>query len=674
MFSKILIANRGEIACRAMRSAKKMGIATVAVYSDADKNSLHTRSADESVHIGPAASAESYLSIEKIINACKQTGADAVYPGYGFLSENAEFCAQLEANNISFIGPGKHAIECMGDKITSKKLAIDAGVSTVPGHTDIIKDTEHATSIANSIGYPVMLKASAGGGGKGMRVAYNDDECKEGFERAANEARTSFGDDRIFIEKFIEKPRHIEIQVLADKHGNTLYLNERECSIQRRHQKVIEEAPSPFLDDKTRKAMGEQSCALAKAVDYHSAGTVEFIVDAHRNFYFLEMNTRLQVEHPVTEMITGLDLIEEMIHIAADEKLKHQQSDIGINGWSMEARVYAENPFREFLPSTGRVTRYVEPVDPDHSQSNSKQPAHVRVDSGVFEGGEVSIFYDPMISKLITWGENRDIAIERMQTALDGYQIDGVTTNIPFLSALFSDSNFQKGDFSTHFIEQHYPKGFSRSQPSATEQLHCHATAAISHFLMNERAVMISGTMRAVAPQGTVPLVVIDNGESIRFEVTRTPDNTFKLNNGDKTVVLSTDWQPAQPVFSSVINGQEVILQWKRTSLGYQISNARHVSELLVLSPAAADKYHYMPVRKAVDTSSLLLSPMPGLLVDVMVNEGDTVTAGDSLAVVEAMKMENVLKAERSGTIAKIVATPGSTLDVDQKILEFEIK
>jgi len=398
MFSKILIANRGEIACRAMRSAKKMGIPTVAVYSDADKTALHTQTADEAIHIGAAASAESYLSIDKIIQACKDTGADAVYPGYGFLSENSAFASALEKNNIAFIGPGQHAIESMGDKITSKKIAIDAGVNTVPGHTDIITDSTHAISIANSIGYPVMLKASAGGGGKGMRVAYNDDECKEGFERAGNEAKSSFGDDRIFIEKFIEKPRHIEIQVLADKHGNTIYLNERECSIQRRHQKVIEEAPSPFLDKKTRAAMGEQSCALAKSVDYHSAGTVEFIVDADRNFYFLEMNTRLQVEHPVTEMITGLDLIEEMIRIAAGEKLKVKQADIGINGWSMEARVYAENPFREFLPSTGRVARYVEPP----------VSKHVRIDSGVFEGGEVSIFYDPMISKLITWGENRD--------------------------------------------------------------------------------------------------------------------------------------------------------------------------------------------------------------------------------------------------------------------------
>ncbi len=663
MFSKILIANRGEIACRAMRTAKKMGIATVAVYSDADRTALHTSTADEAVHIGAAASAESYLSIDKIIQACKDTGADAVYPGYGFLSENSAFAKALNDNNITFIGPGQHAIECMGDKITSKKLAIEAGVNTVPGHTDIITDTNHAVTIASGIGYPVMLKASAGGGGKGMRVAYNDDECREGFERATNEAKSSFGDDRIFIEKFIEKPRHIEIQVLADKHGNTIYLNERECSIQRRHQKVIEEAPSPFLDEATRKAMGEQSCALAKAVDYHSAGTVEFIVDADRNFYFLEMNTRLQVEHPVTEMITGLDLVEEMIYIAAGEKLKHQQSDIGINGWSMEARVYAENPFREFLPSTGRVTRYIEPASSDN----------VRIDSGVFEGGEVSIFYDPMISKLITWGEDRNTAINRMHAALDQYQIDGVTTNIPFLSALFSDNDFRAGDFSTHFIEQHYPKGFSRREATDKEKLHQHIAAAVTRFLLRQRSMAISGTMRAVNAVTSLPLVVIDNNQQIPFTVTQRSNTTFELQYETNTITVETDWKPADPVFNARIDNEEFILQWKRTFIGYEISNASQTAELQVMSPRAAAKFHLMPIRKEVDTSNLLLSPMPGLLIDVMVQEGDTVSAGDSLAIVEAMKMENVLRAERNGTVAKVVATPGSTLDVDQKILEFEV-
>lgn len=663
MFSKILIANRGEIACRAMRTAKKMGIATVAVYSDADRAALHTSTADEAIHIGAAASAESYLSIEKIIQACKDTGADAVYPGYGFLSENSTFAKVLEENNITFIGPGQHAIECMGDKITSKKLAIEAGVNTVPGHTDIITDADHAIQISTSIGYPVMLKASAGGGGKGMRVAYNNDECREGFERATNEAKSSFGDDRIFIEKFIEKPRHIEIQVIADKHGNTIYLNERECSIQRRHQKVIEEAPSPFLDATTRKAMGEQSCALAKAVDYHSAGTVEFIVDADRNFYFLEMNTRLQVEHPVTEMITGLDLVEEMIQIAAGEKLQHKQSDIGINGWSMEARVYAENPFREFLPSTGRVTRYIEPIN----------PPNVRVDSGVYEGGEVSIYYDPMISKLITWGENRNTAIDRMHAALDQYLIDGVTTNIPFLSALFSDSDFRAGDFSTNFIEQHYPDGFSRTEASSKEKLHQHAAAVVTRFLLRKRSASISGTIRPTDPTTTLQLVVIDNNQQIPFTVTQLAETTYNLERDTETITVETDWKPSEAVFKARINDEQVILQWKRTFVGYEISNASQVVELQVMSPRAASKFHLMPLRKEIDTSSLLLSPMPGLLIDVMVKEGDTVSAGDSLAIVEAMKMENVLKAERSGTVAKIVATPGSTLDVDQKILEFEV-
>ena len=663
MFAKILIANRGEIACRAMRTAKKMGIKTVAVYSDADRTALHTRTADEAIHIGAAASAESYLSIEKIIQACKDTGAEAVYPGYGFLSENSAFAKALDENNITFIGPGQHAIECMGDKITSKKLAIEASVNTVPGHTDIITDADHAITIATSIGYPVMLKASAGGGGKGMRVAYNDSECKEGFERASNEAKSSFGDDRIFIEKFIEKPRHIEIQVLADKHGNTIYLNERECSIQRRHQKVIEEAPSPFLDEKTRKAMGEQSCALAKAVDYHSAGTVEFIVDANRNFYFLEMNTRLQVEHPVTEMITGLDLIEEMFYIAAGKKIQHKQTDIGINGWSMEARVYAENPFREFLPSTGRVTRYVEPAS----------SANVRIDSGVFEGGEVSIFYDPMISKLITWGEDRDTAIARMHAALDQYQIDGVTTNIPFLSALFSDTSFQAGDFSTHFIEQHYPKGFSRSEASAEEKQQQYIAAAVTRFLLRQRSAATSGTMRPMVPVTSLPLVVIDGDQQTPFTITQLDDTTFELTTDSNTVTVETNWKPADAVFDALIDNQQAIFQWKRTFIGYEISNSKHVVELQVMSPRAASRYHLMPVRKEVDTSNLLLSPMPGLLVDVLVKEGDTVSAGDSLAVVEAMKMENVLKAERNGTVAKIVATPGSTLDVDQNILEFEV-
>jgi len=662
MFSKILIANRGEIACRAMRTAKKMGIATVAVYSEADRTALHTVSADEAIFIGPAASAESYLRIDKIIEACKQTGAEAVYPGYGFLSENSDFAAALAAANIAFIGPGKHAIESMGDKITSKKLAIDAGVNTVPGHTDIISDADHAVDIAGQIGYPVMLKASAGGGGKGMRVANDEAECREGFERASNEARSSFGDDRVFIEKFIEQPRHIEIQVLADQHGNTVYLNERECSIQRRHQKVIEEAPSPFIDNATRTAMGEQACALAKAVDYHSAGTVEFIVDKNSNFYFLEMNTRLQVEHPVTEMITGLDLIEQMIKIASGSKLTIKQADIGIHGWSMEARVYAENPFREFLPSTGRLTRYTEPEGLEN----------VRIDSGVRDGGEVSIHYDPMISKLITWGEDRSSAINTMQTALDRYQIDGVTTNIPFLAALFDHSDFKAGDFSTRFIEQHYPDGFTRQQPGEADTRHMDAAAVVSHFLISQRAMQISGTLYAVSIPDEMELCVIDGERQATCHIRQDSNSHYELRIGEQIYTVQTSWQPAQPVMDIDIDGSAAVFQWKRCINGYELTNGRYAKHLKVMTPRAAALQPYMPLPKQIDTSKLLLSPMPGLLVSLLVSENDRVRAGDSLAVVEAMKMENVLKAERDGVVSKLYEAAGATLDVDQKILEFE--
>ncbi len=662
-FKKILIANRGEIACRAMRTAKKMGIATVAVYSEADSVALHTKSADEAVFIGPAASKDSYLRIDKIIAACKQTGADAVYPGYGFLSENSEFAAALDAQNITFIGPGKFAIESMGDKITSKKLADEAGVNTVPGHTDIIKDPDHAARISADIGYPVMLKASAGGGGKGMRVAWNETECREGFERASNEARSSFGDDRVFIEKFIEEPRHIEIQVLADKHGNTVYVNERECSIQRRHQKVIEEAPSPFLNTETRQAMGEQACALAKAVDYHSAGTVEFIVDKNQNFYFLEMNTRLQVEHPVTEMITGLDLLEHMINIAAGKELTVKQSDIGINGWAMEARIYAENPFREFLPSTGRLVTYEEP---DSSDS-------VRIDSGVGEGGEVSIYYDPMISKLITWGPDRQSAIDTMQHALDRYLIDGVTTNIPFLAALFDHTDFRSGEFSTNFIDHHYPDGFTRLAPGTDETQQIDAIAAITHLVLKQRAVQISGTMLPVEIPQQATLCLIDGERQSTVTVKCGSDQRFDVNVDGTILTVKTEWQPGQSVISAEFNQtRKVIFQWKRTFVGYQISNAKILKELQVMSPRAAELHQLMPVRKEIDTSKLLLSPMPGLLVDVMVSEGQTVRAGDTLAIVEAMKMENVLRAERDGVVSVVHEKKGATLDVDQHILEFE--
>jgi propionyl-CoA carboxylase alpha chain len=663
MFKKILIANRGEIACRAIRTARKLGIATAAVYSDADRNALHVEMADEAIHIGPAASSESYLKIDNILAACAQCGADAVYPGYGFLSENAQFAAALAERNIEFIGPGVHAIESMGDKITSKKLAIDAGVSTVPGHTDIITDADHAVRIASDIGYPVMLKASAGGGGKGMRVAFDDAECREGFERASNEARTSFGDDRVFIEKFIQQPRHIEIQVLADKHGNAIYLNERECSIQRRHQKVIEEAPSPFLNEQTRAAMGQQACALAAAVDYHSAGTVEFIVDADQNFYFLEMNTRLQVEHPVTEMITGFDLVEQMINVAAGKPLAISQADVPINGWSMEARIYAENPFREFLPSTGRLVRYSEPSNMEN----------VRVDSGVVEGGEVSIYYDPMIAKLVTWGPDRNAAIATMTRALDRYGIDGVTTNIPFLSALFTHKQFIDGDFSTNFIAEHYPDGFAEPDAADSELLQMHAAAAVAHFILRRQASSTSGTLYPSQTMRSARFVIVDSDQGQHpVEVSTGESDRFSLQLAGKTLQVQTDWTPAQRVIEGSIDGKDFIFQWQRSVTGYQVSSGKFSRDVQIMSPRAAELFVHMPIRQPVDTSLFLLSPMPGLLVNLMVAEGDTVRAGDALAVVEAMKMENVLKAERDGTIATVHQQVGATLDVDQKIIEFE--
>jgi len=619
--------------------------------------------ADEAIHIGPAASSDSYLKIENILSACAECGADAVYPGYGFLSENAQFAAALDEKNIEFIGPGVRAIESMGDKITSKKLAIDAGVSTVPGHTDIISDADHAVRIAGDIGYPVMLKASAGGGGKGMRVAFDDAECRDGFERASNEARTSFGDDRVFIEKFIQQPRHIEIQVLADKHGKAIYLNERECSIQRRHQKVIEEAPSPFLNAQTRAAMGEQACALAAAVDYHSAGTVEFIVDADQNFYFLEMNTRLQVEHPVTEMITGFDLVEQMIRVAAGKPLEISQADVPINGWSMEARIYAENPFREFLPSTGRLIRYSEPANMEN----------VRVDSGVVEGGEVSIYYDPMIAKLVTWGADRNAAIATMTRALDRYGIDGVTTNIPFLSALFTHQQFIDGDFSTNFIAEHYPQGFTEPDASASELERMHAAAAVAHFILRRQASSTSGTLFPSSPMISSRFVIADNEQGQHpVEVSASDSGSYDLQLAGKTMQMHTDWSPAQRVIQGTIDGNDFIFQWQRSHTGYQVSSGKLSRDVQIMSPRAAELYVHMPIRKPVDTSLFLLSPMPGLLVNLMVAEGDTVRAGDPLAVVEAMKMENVLKAERDGTIAIVHQDIGATLDVDQKIIEFE--
>ena len=661
MFDKILIANRGEIACRVIKSARKMGIATVAVYSDADRDALHVQLADEAVHIGASPSTESYLVADRIIKACIDTGAQAVHPGYGFLSENSSFCEALAGKGIAFIGPKTRAIEAMGDKITSKKLADKAKVNTIPGYTDVVKDAKQAVKIANDIGYPVMLKASAGGGGKGMRIARNDDECLDGFERAANEARSSFGDDRIFIEKFIEEPRHIEIQVMADSHGNVIYLNERECSLQRRHQKVIEEAPSPFLDDATRKKMGEQAVALAKAVDYESAGTVEFIVDPKRNFYFLEMNTRLQVEHPVTELTTGIDLVELMIRVAAGEKLPVAQKDVGINGWSIESRVYAEDPFRNFLPSTGRLVYYRPPEEDDH----------VRVDTGVFEGGEVSMFYDPMVAKLVTWGEDREQAIEKMRVALDRFIIRGISTNIGFLSALVAHEKFASGNISTNTIAEEYPDGFHSVDLPHEDPAIIIAVVGSIVRKYRDRAAQIDGQLRGHRRQVPSDWVVVMNGEQHAIAVVPMEGGHDVLYDG-KTYAVRSQWEFGQLLFTGVVNGEEVVVQVERQNQLYRLSRGGSQSDVLVLSPRAAELHKLMPEKVLPDTSGQIAAPMPGLLVSVSVAEGDEVKAGDELAVLEAMKMENTLRAERNGVVSRLNFAAGESVEVDEVILELE--
>ena len=660
MFKKILVANRGEIACRVFTTAKKMGIATVAVYSDADADALHVQMADEAVNIGPAASAESYLVVEKIIQACRDTGADAVHPGYGFLSENAQFRDALDDAGIVFIGPGKKAIESMGDKITSKLIAEKAGVSCIPGYTDVVRDAEHALQISAEIGYPVMLKASAGGGGKGMRVAWDEADCRDGFERATNEARASFGDTRIFIEKYIQQPRHIEIQVMADGHGNVIYLGERECSIQRRHQKVIEEAPSPFLDEATRQKMGEQSCALAKAVDYQSAGTVEFIADADMNFYFLEMNTRLQVEHPVTELVTGQDLVEMMIRVAAGEKLSLTQDQVTLTGWAMESRVYAEDPFRNFMPSIGRLFGYREP-----------QGEAVRVDSGVYEGGEVSMHYDPMISKLITYGDNRTQAIERMVDALDAYYIRGVNHNISFLNALMVHPRFVAGELTTNFIAEEFPDGFNADLVPQTNPAIATVVAAAVHQKYGERAAQISGQMQGHEYEIATDWVVITGDTEILVSVTLTATGALVAIDGTDYMV-ETDWALGEPLFQAQINDQALTLQIERAESGYKLFYRGAEIDALVLSPTAAKLNQLMPEKVPADLSKFLLSPMPGLLVKLSVKVGDQVKAGEELAVVEAMKMENSLRAVQDGIVASISAETGDSLEVDQTILAFE--
>ncbi|MFK5996700.1 MAG: acetyl/propionyl/methylcrotonyl-CoA carboxylase subunit alpha [Rhodobacterales bacterium] len=666
MFKKILIANRGEIACRVIKSAQKMGIKTVAVYSDADKEALHVKMADEAVHIGPSPAAQSYIVLDKVMDAVRQTGAEAVHPGYGFLSENKLFAQALEKAGVAFIGPPAGAIEAMGDKITSKKLAAEAGVTIVPGFMGEIADADEAVKISNQIGYPVMIKASAGGGGKGMRVAWNDAEAREGFQLSKNEAASSFGDDRIFIEKFITQPRHIEIQVLGDKHGNCVYLNERECSIQRRNQKVIEEAPSPFLDAATRKAMGEQSCALAQAVDYCSAGTVEFIVDGERNFYFLEMNTRLQVEHPVTELITGIDLVEQMIRVAAGEKLPFVQSDIGINGWAMESRLYAEDPYRNFLPSIGRLSRYRPPVEV------ANDVMAVRNDTGVYEGGEISMFYDPMIAKLCSWAPDRAKSIEVMRNALDGFEVEGIGHNLPFLSAVMDHPRFVSGEITTAFIEEEYPQGFNGVDLDETTLQRIATACAAMYRVAEIRRSRVSGRLdNHERKVGTDWVLTVQNA---RFDVKIDADpdgSTVTFKDGTKHRVTS-DWVPGQQLATFMIDDVPLVLKVAVVSSGYHIRYRGAAADVIIHTPRRAELAEYMLEKQAPDTSKLLLCPMPGLIVDLSVAVGDEVQEGQTLCTVEAMKMENVLRAEKHGLVTKINAGVGDNLAVDEIIMEFE--
>ncbi|MEO1638159.1 MAG: acetyl/propionyl/methylcrotonyl-CoA carboxylase subunit alpha [Pseudomonadota bacterium] len=665
MFKKILIANRGEIACRVIKTARKMGIQTVAIYSDADRNALHVKMADEAVHIGPPPANQSYIVIDKVMQAIKDTGAEAVHPGYGFLSENPKFAEALEAAGVAFIGPPKGAIEAMGDKITSKKIAQDAQVSTVPGYMGLIEDAEEAVKISNEIGYPVMIKASAGGGGKGMRIAWNDAEAREGFQSSKNEAANSFGDDRIFIEKFVTQPRHIEIQVLCDSHGNAVYLHERECSIQRRNQKVIEEAPSPFLDEATRKAMGEQSVALAQAVGYTSAGTVEFIVDGNRNFYFLEMNTRLQVEHPVTELITGVDLVEQMIRVAAGEKLPFQQSDLKINGWAMESRLYAEDPYRNFLPSIGRLTRYRPPAE------EAEETRAVRNDTGVFEGGEISMYYDPMIAKLCTWAPDRATAIEEMRHALDGFELEGIGHNIPFLSAVYDHPKFTSGNMTTAFIEEEYPEGFEGVTLDDDACQRIAAAAAAMHRVAEIRRTRISGRMDNHERHVGDDWVVTLQGAShdLRIAADRSGAD---VTVGGRTMRVEGDWTPGDALARMTVDGAPLVMKIGKISGGFRVRYRGADLKVHVRTPRQAELAALMPEKLPPDTSKFLLCPMPGLIVKVDVAVGDEVQEGQALCTVEAMKMENILRAEKRGVVSKINAGAGDSLAVDDVIMEFE--
>ena len=666
MFSKILIANRGEIACRVIKTARKMGIKTVAIYSDADRNALHVAMADEAVHIGPPPANQSYIVIDKVMQAIRQSGAEAVHPGYGFLSENSKFAESLDAEGVAFVGPPVGAIEKMGDKITSKKIAQEAGVSTVPGYMGLIEDAEEAVRISQEIGYPVMIKASAGGGGKGMRIAWNDTETREGFQSSKNEAANSFGDDRIFIEKFVTQPRHIEIQVLADSHGNCIYLGERECSIQRRNQKVVEEAPSPFLDPATRKAMGEQACALAKAVGYTSAGTVEFIVDGEKNFYFLEMNTRLQVEHPVTELITGVDLVEQMIRVAHGEKLSIRQSDVKLNGWAMESRLYAEDPYRNFLPSIGRLSTYRPPAE------SSTETSVVRNDTGVFEGGEISMYYDPMIAKLCTWAPDRLGAIEHMRLALDRFEVEGIGHNLPFLSAVMDHPKFVKGDMTTAFIAEEYPDGFEGVILDEAALKSIAASCAAMNRVAEIRRTKVSGRLDNHERKVGDDWVVTLQGLSFRVKIDADPKGSDVVFEDGLSLRVSGDWTPGKTLADMTVNGETLVMKIGKISGGFRVRSRGADLKVHVRTPRQAELAGWMIEKLPPDTSRLLLCPMPGMIVKVDVAEGEEVQEGQALCTVEAMKMENILRAEKKCTISKINVSAGESLSVDDVIMEFE--
>jgi propionyl-CoA carboxylase alpha chain len=691
MFNKILIANRGEIACRVIKTAKKLGIKTVAVYSDADKDALHVEMADEAVNIGPAPSRESYLSMDAMLNACQQTGAQAVHPGYGFLSENETFAKRVEEAGIVFIGPKHASIAAMGDKIASKKLAAAANVNTIPGYNDVIQSSEHAVQVAQGIGYPVMIKASAGGGGKGLRVAFDDKEAHEGFASCRNEAKASFGDDRIFIEKFVESPRHIEIQVIGDAHGHVVFLWERECSIQRRHQKVIEEAPSPFISEATRQAMGAQAVALAKAVNYQSAGTVEFVVGADQQFYFLEMNTRLQVEHPVTECITGVDLVELMIRVAAGEKLPFTQAQVPRNGWAIECRINAEDPSRGFLPSTGRLVRYVPPPTTLEAAQPMSTRGGVRVDTGVYEGGEIPMHYDSMIAKLIVHGTDRAQAIERMRTALDRFVVRGVASNLAFQSALLAHPDFAAGRFDTGFIAKHFAQGYAGTHraPAAGDTAGAQAVAlavALAAFVRRKaraRAASISGQLPGRGAKQASDLVVITLAADGQHQHHPVRIERFDEATGQARIVAdgrAFDLESTTPLghilMAVSVNGEAIAVQVEHGAasrpLVIRITVAGVTTDTLVMAPHAAALFKHMPHKAPPDTSKLLLSPMPGLLSDVLVKPGQAVSAGERLAVIEAMKMENTLTAVRDGTVKALLAEKGSSLSVDQPILSFQ--